>query len=75
MKVNVNGKVKSFLLDFGYGGFISLTEKEGVNIESNRTIEIIGEGKVSANGILNESMFIKKIENLKIGNLELSLYT
>ncbi|WP_025664726.1 PDZ domain-containing protein [Aquimarina megaterium] len=71
IKVKVNGEMKSFLLDFGYGGFISLTEKEGVHLESKEIIEIVGEGNVSANGILNESMFIKNIENLKIGQFEI----
>ncbi len=71
IKVKVNDNMKSFLLDLGYGGFISLTEKEGVNLESKETIEIIGEGVVSANGILKESMFIKNIESFKIGQFDL----
>ncbi len=71
IKVRVNGETKSFLLDFGYGGFISLTEKDGLNLQSKKVIKIIGEGSVSANGIINESIFIKNIENLKIGQFEL----
>lgn len=71
IKVKLNGKTKPFLLDFGYGGFISLTEKEGVNLISKGKIEIVGEGLVSANGIINESMFIKNIDNFKIGQFEL----
>lgn len=72
INMDVNGTSKSFLLDFGYGGFISLTEKDGVSLESKETIEIIGEGSVSANGIINESQFIKNIENLNIGQIEFS---
>lgn len=72
IKVNVNGKAKSFLLDLGYGGFVSLTEKEGINLESKETIEITGEGSVSANGIINENTFIKNIGSLELGEFELT---
>lgn len=72
IKLKVNGEMKSFLLDFGYGGFISFTNSEGVKIKSKKTIEITGEVSVGANGAVNESMFIINIESLKFGDVELS---
>ncbi|GAA4271852.1 PDZ domain-containing protein [Aquimarina gracilis] len=68
VKAKINGKTKSFLLDFGYGGFISLTEAEGKSINSQKMVEVTGEGAVSANGILNENIFIKNIKSFEIGN-------
>ncbi|WP_282088856.1 PDZ domain-containing protein [Aquimarina algiphila] len=71
IKAKINDKTLTFLLDFGYGGFISLTEKVGVNLNSQEVVEIIGEGSISANGIVNESMFIKTLESFKIGRSNL----
>ena len=71
IKAKINGKTETFLLDFGYGGLISLTERVGKNITFQDKVEIIGEGSISANGILKESTFITAIENFKIGNVNL----
>ena len=69
--VKINGEMKSFLLDFGYGGLISLTEETGSQLPANEIVEITGEGSVGANGMVNESMFIKQIESFEIGNIDL----
>lgn len=71
IKAKLNGKTKTFMLDFGYGGFISLTEKDGKKLSSNNTVEIEGEGSVSANGIVNESMFAKDLERFEIGKFNI----
>jgi len=72
IKAKLNGKTHTFLLDFGFAGFLSLTEKDGENLNTDNVIEIIGEGATSANGILSESTFIKPIENFSIGKKNLS---
>lgn len=72
IKAKLNGKTHTFLLDFGFGGFLSLTEKDGDNLKTDNIIEILGEGATSANGILNESTFIKPIESFSIGKQNLS---
>lgn len=72
IKAKLNGKTYPFLLDFGFARFLSLTEKNGENLNTDNVIEIIGEGATSANGILNESTFIKIIQNFSIGKQNLS---
>ncbi len=72
IKAKLNGKTHTFLLDFGFGGFISLTQKDGENLKTDGSIEIIGEGATSANGILNESTFIKHVKEFSIGKENLS---
>jgi len=42
IKAKINGKTESFLLDFGYGGFISLTGKDGEKYASKKVTKIIG---------------------------------
>ena len=59
------------MLDFGFGGFVSLTEKDGINLSSQGMVEIEGEGSVSANGVVNESIFIKSLDNFEIGNMSI----
>lgn len=72
IKAKLNGKTHTFLLDFGFGGFLSLTQKDGENLKTDNEVKIIGEGATSANGILNESTFIKPIEKFSIGKQNLS---
>lgn len=71
IKAKLNGKMYTFLLDFGFGGLISLTKKDGENLKTEDIIEIIGEGATSANGILDESTFIKPIKTFSIGKQNL----
>lgn len=71
IKAKLDGDIHTFLLDFGFGGFLSLTEKSGENLKTDNVVEIIGEGATSANGILNESTFIKHIEKFSIGKQNL----
>ncbi|QEC50933.1 PDZ domain-containing protein [Anseongella ginsenosidimutans] len=69
IKVKINGKTESFLLDFGYGGFISLTEKDGKKYAAENVTEIIGEGAIGANGILQESTFVTALESFEISEI------
>ncbi len=71
IEAKINGKKVSFMLDFGFGGFVSLTEKDGINLSSQGMVEIEGEGSVSANGVVNESIFIKSLDNFEIGNMSI----
>ena len=67
----INGKQEKFMLDFGYGGLISLTEKSASYLKSDKVLTIEGEGDISANGILREKTFITLLENISIGKTEL----
>lgn len=68
LKLWINGKQEKFLLDFGYGGLISMTEKTGLSVKSKKRLTIAGEGSVSANGIVKEDTHVTLIETLGIGN-------
>ena len=67
----INGKPEKFMLDFGYGGLISLTEKSASYLKSKNILTIEGEGDVSAIGVLKEKTFITSLENISIGKTEL----
>ncbi|MEM7800352.1 MAG: aspartyl protease family protein [Chloroflexota bacterium] len=71
IKIKVNGKNMKFMLDLGYGGLVSFTENSGKKLKAKDLIEIIGEGSVSANGVINESIFMNNLESLKIDDFEL----
>lgn len=71
LKLLINGKQEKFMLDFGYGGLISLTEKTASYIKSNNILIIEGEGNVSANGIVKETTYATLLKNLIIGKKEL----
>ncbi len=72
IKAKINGKTYTFLLDFGFNGLLSLTQKDGVALKSNAAVEIIGEGAAGANGILKESTFITPIKDFTIGKQQLT---
>ena len=67
----INGKQERFMLDFGFGGLISLTEKSASSLKSKNILTIEGEGNISANGVVKEKTFITLLENLIIGKTEL----
>ncbi len=70
-KILINGKQEKFLLDFGFGGLISLTEKTASSIKTKKILKIEGEGNISANGVVEETTYVTLIENLGIGKREL----
>ncbi|MEO1032126.1 MAG: PDZ domain-containing protein [Bacteroidota bacterium] len=72
IKAKLNGKTYNFLLDFGFGGLLSLTEKTGKDLKTDNIVEVMGEGAAGANGILEEPTFIKDVEHLSIGKLKLA---
>jgi hypothetical protein len=71
LKLTINGKEEKFMLDFGFGGLISLTEKTASSIKSANKLTIEGEGNVGANGVLNEKTYVNLLETLTIGKSEL----
>ncbi|MBC7865297.1 MAG: PDZ domain-containing protein, partial [Bacteroidia bacterium] len=71
LKLMINGKQERFMLDFGFGGLISLTEKTASSIKSNNIVTIEGEGNISANGVVKEKSYIALLENINIGKSEL----
>jgi hypothetical protein len=71
LKLRINGKEEKFMLDFGFGGLISLTEKTASSIKSANKLTIEGEGNVGANGVLNEKTYVNLLETLTIGKSEL----
>lgn len=71
VSLTINGKQERFLLDFAFGGLISLTEKTASSLKSKEILTIEGEGNISANGVVKEQSYITLLENLKIGKSEL----
>jgi hypothetical protein len=71
LKLTINGKEEKFMLDFGFGGLISLSEKTASSIKSANKLTIEGEGNVGANGVLNEKTYVNLLETLTIGKSEL----
>lgn len=71
LKLTINGKEEKFMLDFGFGGLISLTEKTASSIKSANKLTIEGEGNIGANGVLNEKTYVNLLETLTIGKSEL----
>lgn len=72
IQVELDGRNQKFLLDFGYGGFISLTEKTASEYQFASTIETYGEGTIGANGVNQESMYISPLTSVKIAGQRLS---
>ena len=70
VKLQINDKEEEFLLDLGYGGFISLTEKTASAYNFHDKILIEGEGDISANGVVKESSFLVPLKKLAIANIE-----
>jgi hypothetical protein len=68
IKAEVAGRTEKFMVDFGYGGFISLTEKTAKKCSFANTKEINGEGTIGANGVSSARVFVSNLESLKIGN-------
>jgi len=71
LKLTINGKEEKFMLDFGFGGLISLTEKTASSIKSANKLTIEGEGNIGANGVPNEKTYVNLLETLTIGKSEL----
>lgn len=71
IKAKVNGATIKFLLDFGFGGFISFTEDTGKNLASENPIVVSGEGSIGANGIDFENTYITPLQNFKLGKAEI----
>ncbi|AOW10621.1 hypothetical protein EM308_14585 [Flavobacterium gilvum] len=71
LKLMIDGKQERFMLDFGYGGLISLTEKTASSIKPTNILTIEGEGSISANGIVKEKTYAASLKNIKIGKSEL----
>jgi hypothetical protein len=71
LKIMINGKQEKFMLDFGYGGLLSLTEKTASSLKSTNVLTIEGEGVISANGVVRENTYVTLLENLTIGKSEL----
>lgn len=68
IKAKINGKTETFLLDFGYGGLLSLTEKTGRKYAAPNTVEIEGEGAVGANGVVHETTYLTPLQRFSIGD-------
>lgn len=67
----IDGRTQKFMLDFGFGGFISLTEKTANEYRFVTIIETEGEGAIGANGVNKESMFISKLTTVRIAGQNL----
>ena len=67
IQVEIDGRKQKFMLDFGFGGFISLTEKTANEYKFINTIETNGEGTSGANGVIKEAMFLSKLQTVNIG--------
>jgi predicted aspartyl protease len=70
-QAEIDGRTQKFMLDFGFGGFISLTEKTANEYRFVTTIETEGEGAIGANGVNKESMFISKLTTVRIAGQSL----
>lgn len=66
IQVEIDGRNQKFMLDFGYGGFISLTEKTANEYQFANSIETYGEGTIGANGVNKESMYVSRLKTVKI---------
>jgi hypothetical protein len=71
LKIMINGKQEKFMLDFGYGGLLSLTEKTASSLKPKNILTIEGEGVISANGVVRENTYVTLLENIIIGKSEL----
>lgn len=68
VEILINGSKQKFLLDFGFGGLISLTDKTASSLNFKKVLTIEGEGNISANGVVLEKTFIAALDNVNIGN-------
>jgi hypothetical protein len=71
LKIMINGKQKKFMLDFGYGGLLSLTEKTASSLKPKNILTIEGEGVISANGVVRENTYVTLLESIIIGKSDL----
>jgi hypothetical protein len=71
VKIEVNGRAQEFMLDFGYGGFISLTEKTASAYKFMSVVETMGEGTIGANGVKEEPMYVTRLTSLNIAGLSI----
>lgn len=71
IQVEIDGRNQKFMLDFGFGGFISLTEKTASEYKFASTIETNGEGAIGANGVSKESMYISRLTKIRIAGQSL----
>lgn len=69
--LEIDGRTQKFMLDFGFGGLISLTENTANEYKFATTIETDGEGAIGANGVNKESMFISKLTTVRIAGQNL----
>ena len=72
IQVEIDGRYQKFMLDFGYGGFISLTEKTANEYQFANSIETYGEGTIGANGVNKESMYVSPLKTVKIAGQSLA---
>lgn len=72
IQVEIDGRNQKFMLDFGYGGFISLTEKTANEYQFANSIETYGEGTIGANGVNKESMYVSRLKTVKIAGQSLA---
>ncbi|ASK28931.1 hypothetical protein CEY12_01860 [Chryseobacterium sp. T16E-39] len=66
ISIKVNGVKEKFLLDFGYGGFFSLTDKTFGKLNLTPIKNIQGEGSIGANGVVKEKTMISRIDKAEI---------
>ncbi|MEY3421956.1 MAG: hypothetical protein RIR48_2256 [Bacteroidota bacterium] len=71
LKIMINGKQEKFMLDFGYGGLLSLTEKTASSLKPKNILTIEGEGEISANGVVRENTYVTLLESIIIGKSDL----
>ncbi|MBK1896272.1 aspartyl protease family protein [Chryseobacterium paridis] len=64
--LTINGIDEKFLLDFGYGGFISLTDKTFKKLNLDPIKIITGEGSIGANGVIKEETKVSRINKTEI---------
>jgi hypothetical protein len=72
IQVEIDGRNQKFMLDFGYGGFISLTEKTADKYQFANSIETYGDGTIGANGVKKESMYVSPLKYVKIAGQSLA---
>jgi hypothetical protein len=72
IQVTINGRTQKCLLDFGYGGFLSLTEKTARESAFTNTLEARGEGAVGANGATQEVTYLSTVASAELGGIKIS---
>lgn len=71
IQVEINGRPQKCLLDFGSGGFLSLTEKTAREYTFPATLEARGEGTVSAHGAKQEVSYLSKVTSVRLAGKEI----